>query len=151
MNYPVLTPYLCVHDGLAAIAFYKAAFGAEERYRLLAPGNKIGHCELTIGGQLFMIGDEMPPHNQCPRTLGGIATKFVIMVPNADAAHERAVAAGATSVMSLKDMFYGFRSASVRDPFGHEWLLQHEFEKVSPEEMQRRFDSMMADCPPPKP
>lgn len=146
MNYPALTPYLCVHDGVAAIKFYEAAFGAKERYRLTAPGNKIGHCEMTIEGQVFMLGDEVPQLNKSPQTLGGIATKFALMVPDADAAHERAVAAGAASIMPPTNMFYGFRSASVRDPFGHEWMLQHEIEKVSPEEMQRRFDAMVAEC-----
>lgn len=147
MNYPTLTPYLCVHDGLAAIKFYEAAFGAKERYRLTAPGDKIGHCEMTIEGQVFMLADEMPPHSQCPQTLGGIATKFVLLVSNADAAHERAIAAGAVSLMPPTDMFYGFRNACVRDPFGHAWMLQHEIEKVAPEEMQRRFDAMAGSCP----
>ena len=146
MNYPTLTPYLCVHDGVAAINFYEAAFGAKERYRLTAPGNKIGHCELTLEGQVFMLGDEVPQLNKSPQTLGGIATKFALMVPDADVAHERAVAAGAVSLMAPTNMFYGFRSASVRDPFGHEWMLQHEIEKVSPEEMQRRFDAIVAEC-----
>ncbi|MBX7208761.1 MAG: VOC family protein [Verrucomicrobiaceae bacterium] len=147
MNYPALTPYLCVHDGLAAIKFYEAAFGAKERYRLTAPGNKIGHCEMTVEGQVFMLGDEMPPYNKCPQTLGGIATKFALMVPNADVACERAMAAGAVCIMPPTDMFYGFRNAHVRDPFGHEWMLQHEVEKVSPKEMQRRFDAMVSGCP----
>ena len=69
------------------------------------------------------------------------------MVPNSDSAYERAIAAGAVSIMPPKDMFYGFRNACVRDPFGHEWMVQHEIEKVSPEEMQRRFDAMMAARP----
>jgi len=146
MNYPTLTPYLCVHDGVAAIKFYEAAFGAQERYRLTAPGNKIGHCEMTIEGQVFMLGDEMPPHSQSPQTLGGITTRFVLMVPDSDAAYERALAAGAATVMPPTDMFYGFRNACVRDPFGHTWMLQHEMEEVAPWEMQRRFDAMVADC-----
>ena len=97
MNYPTLTPNLCVHDGVAAIKFYEAAFGAKERYRLTAPGNNIGHCEMTINEQVFMLGDEVPQLNKSPQTLGGIATKFALMVPDADAAHERAVAAGAAA------------------------------------------------------
>ncbi len=147
MNYPALTPYLCVHDGLAAIQFYEAAFGAKERYRLTAPGNQIGHCEMTVEEQVFMLGAEMPPHNQSTQTLGGSATRFVLMVPNADAAHARAIAAGAATIMPPTDMFYGFRNACVRDPFGHVWMLQHEIEKVAPEEMQRRFDAMIGACP----
>lgn len=147
MNYPVLTPCLCVHDGLAAIKFYEAAFGAKERCRLTASGNKIGHCEMTVEEQVFMLADEMPPHSKSPQTLGGIATRFVLMVPNADAAYDRAIAAGAASIMPPANMFYGFRGACVCDPFGHAWMLQHEIEKVAPEEMQRRFDAMAGDCP----
>ncbi|MDB6120640.1 MAG: Glyoxalase/bleomycin resistance protein/dioxygenase, partial [Verrucomicrobiaceae bacterium] len=81
-----------------------------------------------------------------PTTLGGSATKFVLMVPNADAAFAKAIAVGATEVRAPQDQFYGFRAGTLRDPFGHEWMLQHEFEKVSPEEMQQRWNGMMKKC-----
>jgi PhnB protein len=68
------------------------------------------------------------------------------MVPNADAALARAVAAGATVLMPAADQFYGFRSASVVDPYGHQWMLQHEIEKVSPAELQKRWDAMTSGC-----
>jgi uncharacterized glyoxalase superfamily protein PhnB len=64
-------------------------------------------------------------------------------VDDADTAVARAVAAGATVVRPLRDQFYGERSGAVRDPFGHDWLIGHEIEKVSPEEMQRRYDELM--------
>jgi PhnB protein len=144
-DYPALTPYLTVHDGLAAIAFYTTAFGAVERYRLTSPDGKLGHCEMTLGGQVFMLAEEWPPHNKSARTLGGVATRFVLQVPDADAAHARALAAGATTIMPPTDMFYGFRNACIRDPFDHEWMLQHCIADVSPAEMQQRFDAMCSD------
>ncbi len=146
-SYPSLIPAIAVTDAAKAIEFYKNAFDAVELYRLVDPENgRVGHAEFTIGGQLVMIADEYPAFNKSPTTLGGSATKFVLMVPDADAAFAKAVAAGATEVRAPKDQFYGFRAGTLRDPFGHEWMVQHEIEKVSPEEMQQRWTGMMKKC-----
>jgi PhnB protein len=146
-DYPALSPYLIVHDGAAAVAFYTEALGAEERYRLVdSATGKIGHAELYVQGQLFMLAGEHPDWAKSPRTLGGTAVKLSLMVEDPDAAFARAVAAGAEALMQPQDQFYGFRCASVRDPFGHEWMFQREIEKVSPEEMQRRWDAMVTGC-----
>ncbi|MDB6074393.1 MAG: hypothetical protein JWO89_2033 [Verrucomicrobiaceae bacterium] len=146
-SYPSLTPAIAVADAAKAIEFYKNAFDAVELYRLVDPENgRVGHAEITIGGQLMMIADEYPAFNKSATTLGGSATKFVLMVPNADAAFAKAIAVGATEVRAPQDQFYGFRAGTLRDPFGHEWMLQHEFEKVSPEEMQQRWNGMMKKC-----
>ncbi len=143
-TYPPLTPAIAVTDAARAIEFYKSAFDAVELYRLVDPENgRVGHAEITIGGQLMMIADEYPAFNKSPATLGGSATKFVLIVPDTDAAFARAIAAGGTELRAPKDQFYGCRAGSLRDPFGHEWMLQHEIEKVSPEEMQRRWDAMV--------
>lgn len=148
LEYPILSSYLTVHDGAQAIAFYQAAFGATERFRLNDPTNgKVGHAELTIQGNLVMLSDEYPEWGRSsPQTLGGTPVSFCLMVENTDAAMDRAVAAGATVKMPASDQFYGFRSGTVIDPFGHEWMLQHEIEKVSPEEMQKRWDAMGSEC-----
>ncbi|MDB6004444.1 MAG: Glyoxalase/bleomycin resistance protein/dioxygenase [Prosthecobacter sp.] len=147
LAYPSFSPYITVHDASKAIAFYNAAFGATERFRLAdASSGKIGHAELDLQGNLLMLSDENPAWNKSPQTLGGTPVKFCLMVENADAAIEKAVAAGATALMPASDQFYGFRSGSVRDPFGHEWMLQHEIEKVSPEEMQKRWNDMLGKC-----
>lgn len=144
LDYAPLSPSLAVRDAARAIEFYKAAFGAEERFRLVDPeSGKIGHAELTINGSLVMLADEYPAHNTAPQTLGGTPVKLCLMVPNADALLEQAKRAGATVVMPPQDQFYGFRCGSVQDPFGHIWLIQHEIEKVSPAEMQKRWDAMM--------
>lgn len=146
-DYPAFSPYLAVHDAAKAIAFYQAAFGAVERFRLTdSSSGKIGHAELTLSDGLLMLADENPAWNKSPQTLGGTAVRFSLMVENTDAAIERAVKAGATVIMPAGDQFYGFRSGSVRDPFGHEWMLQHEIEKVTPEEMQKRWDAMIENC-----
>ena len=148
-DYPGLSPYLSVSDAAQAIAFYKTAFGAVERYRLSdKKTGKVVHAELLIEGGLIMLAEENPQWgNKSPATLGGTAVTFCVMVKNTDAAFDRAVAAGATVIMPVADQFYGFRSCSVSDPFGHQWMLQHELEKVAPEEMQKRWDAMARECP----
>jgi len=143
MSYPPLLPALAVRDAAKALEFYKAAFGAVERYRLVDPeSGKIGHAELTINGSMIMLADEYPAFNKAPQTLGGTAVKLCLMVQDVDALVEQAARAGATVIMPPKDQFYGHRSASLQDPFGHQWLIQHEIESVEPAEMQRRWDAM---------
>ncbi len=142
-TYSSLIPYITVNDASQAIEFYKAAFGATELFRLTEPGSgKVGHAEIKIDGQLLMLADEYPEFNKSATTLGGSPTRFSLQVPNADQAYEKATALGAIGVMPPQDQFYGHRSGSVRDPFGHEWMLWHEVEKVSPDEMQRRWTEM---------
>lgn len=142
-DYQPVTPYLAVHDAAKAIAFYKAAFNAEERLRLDdKKTGKIGHAEIAIRGQVIMLADEYPGMNTSPKTLGGASTCFAFMVSDCDAAYAKAVAAGATSVRPPSDAFYGHRTAMVTDPFGHPWSFQEELEKQSPEETQRRWDEI---------
>ena len=135
--------YLRVHDTAAAIDFYSRAFGATEVFRLVEPNGRVGHAEVKIGTVTVMISDEYPEYGiQGPRTLGGTSVGIHIHVDDVDALFAQAVAAGATPVRDLQDQFYGERSATVRDPFGHEWLLGAQIEVVSYEEMQRRYTAM---------
>lgn len=147
-DYPVFSPYLSVRDADQALAFYRTAFGATERFRLTdKKTGKVGHAELSIRGNLVMLSEENPQWgNKAPPTLGGTPVTFCLMVENTDEAFERAVKAGAKALMPPADQFYGFRSASVSDPFGHQWMLQHQTETVSPEEMQKRWDAMSGEC-----
>jgi len=147
-----MSPYLTVKGASKAIEFYKAAFGATELYRLSDPSTgSVGHAEIMLNGSHIMLSDENPAWgNKSPETLSGTPVKLCLMVEDTDAAVERAVAAGATVQMPPADMFYGFRSAAIRDPFGHQWMIQHEIEKVTPEEMQQRWAAMLssgAECP----
>jgi len=141
-EYPALAPAIAVSDGAQAIEFYKKAFGAIERYRLIDPeSGKIGHAELTINGALLMLSDEYPEFNKTPQSLGGVSAKYFVKCDDVDAAFARAVEAGAEVVFPLTNQFYGHRDGRLRDPFGHEWLLSQQFEEVSPEEMQQRWNS----------
>lgn len=140
-----LYAYLRMKDAAKAIDFYQRAFGATEKFRLCEPGSdRVGHAELEFGeGGILMLSDEFPEFGiQGPQTLGGTTLSVHLHVDDADALIERAVAAGATVVRPAADQFYGERSGTVRDPFGHEWNIGHEIEKVTPEEMQRRYDAI---------
>ncbi|HKQ16552.1 MAG TPA: VOC family protein [Steroidobacteraceae bacterium] len=138
-------PYLRVRDAARALEFYKRAFGAEELFRLTEPSGRIGHAEIKLGGTTLMLSDEYPEMNIVgPQALGGTSFSIHLHVDNADAWIERAVAAGAIVLRPATDAFYGERSGSVRDPFGHEWLVGHQLEEVTPQEMQRRYTALFA-------
>lgn len=146
-GYHTLTPYLHVRDSAAAIAFYEKAFGAEEVMRLTMPGGGVGHAEVKIGGSRFMLADENEQWgNKGPQTLGGASGGYAIYCDDSDALFAQAVAAGATVVMPVSDQFYGDRSGTVADPFGHKWTIGTHKEDVPPAEMQKRMDAFMASC-----
>jgi PhnB protein len=145
MSVHELFAYLCVDDGAAAIDFYGKAFGATEKYRLTEPGGRIGHAELDFGGMTLMLSEEYPEYGiASPRALGGTPVTLHLHVDNADQVIEQAVQAGAKLERAPSDAFYGERSGSVHDPFGHRWSIGHSIEKVEPEEMQRRYTALMA-------
>jgi PhnB protein len=135
---------LRVSQAPEAIAFYERAFGAREKYRLVEPSGRVGHAELDFGGTIVMLSDEYPEYGiRGPGTVGATTVGIHLHVENADALIDRALSAGATLVRPASDAFYGERSGTVRDPFGHEWNIGHEIEKVTPEEMQRRYTKAM--------
>ena len=138
-----LFPYLRVHDAAKAIAFYTRAFGAKEKLRLTEPSGRIGHVELDFDGTLLMLSDEFPELGiRGPHAVGGTTLTLHLHVDDADAMLARAVEAGAEWVRKPQDHFYGERSGTVRDPFGHEWNVGHAIEDVTPEEMQRRYTAL---------
>lgn len=145
-GYASVVPYLRVKGAADAVAFYKKAFGAKERFRLTM-GDKLGHAEIEIGGTVIMLSDEFPEMGVLgPAALGGTSVTLALLVGNCDAAVKKAVAAGARLTRPPTDEFYGDRSAQVEDPFGHVWMLQQQIEDVTPKEMQKRLDVMMADA-----
>lgn len=142
-DYPPLSLALTVKNAFKAIEFYTAAFGAVELYRLLDPvTGLIGHAEMKVQGALLMLGEENCAFNKSPETLGGTPVKLCLFVDSTDAAIARAVSAGATLIRPATNQFYGHRCGAIRDPFGHEWMISQEIEKVSPAEMQRRWNAM---------
>jgi PhnB protein len=140
--------YLRLRDAARAIEFYQRAFGVREKFRLVEPGtNRVGHAELEFGNTVIMVSEEYPELNILgPESIGGTSVSIHLHVDDADAMIKSAVDAGATLLRAPKDQFYGERSGSVRDPFGHEWLLGHSIEAMEPEEMQRRYDETADSC-----
>lgn len=138
-----LFAYLRMRNAAKAIEFYQRAFGASEKFRLVEPSGRVGHAELELGGTTLMLSEEFPEFGiRGPDSLGGTTFTIHLHVDDADALIRRALDAGATLVRAASDQFYGERSGTVRDPFGHEWNIGHEIEKVSPAEMQRRYTAM---------
>jgi PhnB protein len=138
-GYHSITPYLIVRGGATAIEFYKKAFGATETYRLAQPDGRIGHAELRVGDSVLMLADEFPEMGvRSPATLGGTPLSLLLYVADVDAAAARAVAAGAKEKRPVKDQFYGDRSGTFEDPFGHLWTIATRKEDLSVEEIERR-------------
>jgi PhnB protein len=144
-GYHSVTPYLIINGATEAIEFYKKAFGATELFRFPAPGGKIGHAEIKVGDSPIMLADEHPDMGyKGPQALGGTPVSLMIYVEDVDTVFNRAVTAGATVKEALQDKFYGDRSGSVVDPFGHIWHLATHKEDVSMDEMERRAKAQSA-------
>lgn len=136
-------PYLRVHNSAEAIDFYTRAFGAKEQFRLTEPSGRIGHAEIKIGPATIMLADENPKGGiSGPLSLGGTSFAIHLHVADVDDAFAKAIEAGASVLRPLQDQFYGERSGTVRDPFGHEWLIGGHLETVTPAEMQRRYTAL---------
>ena len=141
-GYHNVTPYLTVDDARAALDFYARAFGATEIMRM-EMGDKIGHAEIRIGDSVVMLSDEWPDMDKLsPKNRGGSTAGLMVYLPDADAAFARAIEAGATEERAVEDQFYGDRSGSVKDPFGHSWMLSTHIEDVPEDEMKRRMEKM---------
>ena len=143
-GYHSLTPYLVVDGGAKALEYYKNAFGATELMRMEHEG-KIAHAEMKIGDSPFMLSDEHPEMGfKGPKTIGGSAVGLMIYVDDCDAIFNRAIAAGGTEKKPLQDQFYGDRSGTLEDPFGHVWTVATHKEDVTPEEIDKRLAAMAA-------
>jgi PhnB protein len=138
-GYPQVTPYLHVDGASAAIEFYATVFGATERMRMPEPDGRIGHAELLIGDSLIMLSDEFPELGvRSPKALGGTSVTLSVYVEDVDGVFNRALEEGATVLRPIADQFYGDRSGTLEDPFGHRWIVATHVEDVPPEEMAER-------------
>lgn len=118
-----IAPMLSVRSGAKAVEFYKAAFRAEELFRLDGENGAVV-AQLSVGGADFWLADESPQHsNFSPETLGGGTVRMVMVVEDPDGAFARAVAAGALVVSPVIDQPYGWRIGRIVDPFGHHWEI----------------------------
>lgn len=139
-GYHNVTPYLVIKGAAAAIDFYKQALGAVEVMRMPQPDGRVGHAELKFGDSFVMLADEFPEMNIVgPKTLGNTSVALLLYVDDVDKTVERAVSLGATIKKPVADQFYGDRTGTIEDPYGHKWTLAVHTEDVSPEEMERRM------------
>ena len=137
------TPYLIITNAAKAIDFYKEVFEATELSRLATPDGKVGHAEIRIGDSRLMLADEFSEWDaRSPQAIGGSAVFIMLYVEDVDAVVSRAVAAGAKLFKPVEDQFYGDRSGSLTDPFGHKWTIATHVEDVPPEEMKKRASAL---------
>jgi PhnB protein len=138
-GYRTATPYLIVNGAAAAIAFYQQSFGARVLMQIAIPKGKIGHAELEIGDSRIMIADEFPELGyRGPIALGGTPVSIVLYVEDCDSVIRRAIGNGAMALKPVADQFYGDRSGTIQDPFGHVWTIATHKEDLSAEELNRR-------------
>src|SRR5579862_9290817 len=143
-GYHSATPYLIVKGAAEAIDFYKRAFGATETFRMANPNGGIAHAEIKIGDSVIMLADEHPNMGyRGPRSLGGSAVSIMLYVADVDGTFDRAVKGGAKAQRPVANQFYGDRSGTLEDPFGHIWTISTHVEDVAPEELQRRAAAAM--------
>lgn len=138
-GYHSVTPYLSIKGAAAAIDYYKQVFGATELFRMAGPDGKIGHAEIKIGDSPIMLADEFPEMEfVSPKTLGGSPVGLMIYVDDVDTMYKQAISAGGQEIKPLQNQFYGDRSGTLKDPFGHVWTVATHVEDVPPEEMEKR-------------
>jgi len=141
-GYRTATPYLIVKGAADAIEFYKRAFGATEILRMADPQGRVGHAEIKIGDSVIMLADEHPAMGyRGPRSLGGSSVSILLYLEDVDGVFERALKAGAKAQRPVANQFYGDRSGTLEDPFGHVWTVATHVEDVAPEEMKRRAEA----------
>lgn len=126
---PNIAPWLAVRDAQQALAFYAAAFGATELYRLDGDGSSVEVAQLSIGGATFWVQhdpDASPevrgPSPEVPRPS---AVRLILSVDDPDKFFAQSVAAGATPVAEVHEE-YGWRTGRIIDPFGHDWELSKQ-------------------------
>jgi PhnB protein len=142
-GYHNVTPYLSVAGAADAIEFYKKALGAKEIMRMPGPAGKLGHSEIQIGDSRVMLSDEYEEMDFLgPKSRGGTTVHMHVYVKDADAQVEQAVAAGAKVVKPVADQFYGDRSGSIEDPFGHHWHLSTHVKDVPLAELKKKAAQM---------
>ena len=142
-GYHAVTPYLIVRNAVEALDFYKRALGADEKFRLTGPDGRVGHAEIRIGDSVVMLADESPEMGHVgPHTIGGSPIMLHVYVDDVDARFKQAIAAGGKEKRPVEDQFYGDRSGSFEDPYGHYWHLSTHKEDLSPDEINQRAEKL---------
>lgn len=139
-GYHNVTPYLIINGATQALEFYKTAFGAREKLRIPGAEGRIGHAEIIIGDSHIMLADEHPEVNaRAPQPGASSPVGIMLYIKDVDTVFKRAVAGGAQAERAPADQFYGDRTSTIVDPFGHRWFISTHIEDVSPKELKRRM------------
>ncbi len=139
-GYHTVTPYLIVNNAAEALGFYSRALGAAEICRIPGPNGGVMHAEIQVGDSRIMLADEAAGMRvRSPRSIQGTTVSLMLYVEDVDSFVARALKAGAQSVRPVQDMFYGDRSGTLADPYGHIWEVATHKEDVSMEELQHRL------------
>ncbi len=141
-GYHTITPYLIVKDSVKALDFYKRAFNATELFRLDGPDGTIAHAEFKVGDSPVMFAEGGMEGYRDPKSLGGTPVSLMIYVTDVDKMFAQAIAAGATVQRPVADQFYGDRTGTLVDPFGHVWSIATHIEDVAFDEIERRMEKM---------
>ncbi|MEZ5404049.1 MAG: VOC family protein [Bryobacteraceae bacterium] len=115
-TYRTVTPYLCVPDGDAELAFISRAFGGVETLCSRTDAGAVMHAEIKIGDSLVMLG-------QANEHAKARSAALYLWVPDVDATYAKALAAGAKSESAPEDKPYGHRNAGVIDANGITWWI----------------------------
>lgn len=135
-GFHAVTPHLVCAGAAAAIDFYVRAFGAVDVCRVPTPDGKLMHAAVRIGDSTVMLVDEFPEMGALgPKALKGTAVTLHLFVPDVDRFFARAVKAGATVKMPVRDMFWGDRYGLLEDPFGHSWSVATHLHDLTPDEI----------------
>ena len=145
-GYAGATPYLIIRDAARALGFYKEVFGAKETLRLDYPDGRVAHAEIAIGQGHVMLSEELPERGfRGPLSFGGTPVSLLVYVKDVDAVFAKAIAAGAETRHPVADQFYGDRSGTIVDPFGHVWSIATHQKDMSGEEMQKAMEREMKE------
>ena len=131
-GYNVVTPFITVDDADGLLRFIAKTFGGNVRFRMEAPGNKVGHAEIVVGDSVIMVAD--PDERDIRATCS-----LHLYVDDVDAVYSKALGAGASSTSEPETHFYGDRSAGITDAWGNRWYIATHVEDVAPEEMTKRM------------
>jgi PhnB protein len=143
-GYNAVIPALAFHGADAAIKWYVNNLGAKEKMRFNAPDGTIAHAEITIADDVIMLAEENLQYNRSPQTLKGNSVNLCVYVQDVDAVVKKATSNGAKLLIPVKDEFYGDRSGRIEDPYGYVWIIATHIKDVTPAEMEKAMDEMMA-------
>jgi PhnB protein len=145
-GYPTVIPFLTVNQAAAAIDFYSQVFSGKQTMRMDMPNGKVAYAELRIGDSRVMLSDEFPEKNmRGPKAHAGTSVNIHVYMKNVDAVVEKAAALGAKVMKAPEDMFYGDRTATIQDPYGHVWAVSTHIEDVSNATLKKRVAEMFAN------